>query len=78
MFGECVQVVKVGRFFASTKTCSCCGEKKEELTLADRHWKCGCGAVHDRDLNAVINIRDRALSHRVGDVRPRVALAIAV
>jgi len=45
----------VDRFFPSSKTCHVCGAIKE-LTLDDRFWICGCGAVHDRDLNASINI----------------------
>jgi len=66
---------KVERFFASTKTCSVCGEKETNLSLADRSWTCKCGAIHDRDLNAAINIRERAFSQtsdraseRLGDV----------
>lgn len=50
------KVVKIDRFFASSKTCSVCG-KKEELTLKDRTWHCPhCGTYHDRDLNAAYNI----------------------
>lgn len=50
------KVVKIDRFFASSKTCSVCGEK-EELTLKDRTWRCPhCGTDHDRDLNAAYNI----------------------
>ncbi|MEG0619566.1 MAG: IS200/IS605 family element RNA-guided endonuclease TnpB [Raoultibacter sp.] len=49
--------VKVGRFFASSKTCSTCGYRYSELTLAQREWKCpDCAAHHDRDVNAAINI----------------------
>jgi putative transposase len=52
------QVVEVGRFFASSKTCSCCGEKKADLPLNVRSWNCEkCGAAHDRDINASINIK---------------------
>ena len=52
------QVVKVGRFFASSKTCSNpdCGHK-QLLELSDRKWVCEkCGTLHDRDINAAINI----------------------
>ena len=52
------QVVKVGRFFASSKTCSkpdC--KHKQTLELSERTWVCACcGASHDRDINAAINI----------------------
>lgn len=52
------QVVEVGRFFASSKMCSCCGEKKTDLPLNVRSWNCAkCGAAHDRDVNASINIK---------------------
>ena len=52
-----VEVVKVNRFFASSKTCSVCQNVNELLLLSDRHWVCPkCGAEHDRDLNAAINI----------------------
>ena len=33
-----------------------CGTKKEDLKLSDREWICECGAIHDRDINAAINI----------------------
>jgi putative transposase len=59
-FGSVVQ--PVDRFFPSSQLCSACGERKTELTLAEREWQCeACGAHHDRDLNAAINIRDEAL-----------------
>jgi putative transposase len=50
-------VLKIDRFFPSSKTCGCCGYKNDGLTLKDRSWTCPqCGTVHDRDLNAAINI----------------------
>ena len=59
-FGSIVQ--PVDRFFPSSQVCSACGKRKTELTLAEREWRCeGCGAHHDRDLNAAINIRNEAL-----------------
>lgn len=52
-------LVKVDRFFASSKTCSKCGWVKESLKLTDRYWTCAvCGASHDRDINAAVNIRN--------------------
>lgn len=49
--------VKVDRFFPSSKLCSACGHKAEAMPLAVREWECtSCGAVHDRDENAALNI----------------------
>ncbi len=48
----------IDRWFPSSKTCHDCKAVNAGLTLADRSWVCGCGAVHDRDLNAAKNIRD--------------------
>ena len=49
------QVVKVDRFFASSKTCFDCGHK-QPLELSDRRWSCShCGSEHDRDINAARN-----------------------
>ncbi|MFU8789658.1 MAG: RNA-guided endonuclease InsQ/TnpB family protein [Methylobacter sp.] len=56
------EVVKVGRFYPSSKTCSCCGWKDDNLTLADRIFNCkACGLEIDRDLNASANILEEAL-----------------
>lgn len=55
-------VVFIGRFEPSSKTCSCCGYVKKDLTLKERHWVCPvCGASHERDVNAAINIRNFGL-----------------
>lgn len=49
--------VRVGRFYPSSKTCSACGYVYRGLTLAERVWDCpACGMLHDRDLNAAVNI----------------------
>lgn len=41
----------------STRTCSKCSEKLPRIELGVRHWNCEkCGSVHDRDVNAAINI----------------------
>ena len=56
-----VQIVKADRFFASSKTCSACGNKKEDLTLAERTYHCeACGVTLDRDMNAAINLNNVA------------------
>lgn len=55
------QVVQVGRFFASSKTCHAC-QTKTALTLSDRVWVCAiCHTTHDRDVNAAINILHEGL-----------------
>ena len=49
--------IQVSRWFPSSKTCTHCGYKKEDLQLSDRYWICPeCGALIDRDENAVDNI----------------------
>jgi len=49
----------VDRFFPSSKLCSSCGYKNDELTLDDRYWTCPqCNTKHDRDYNAALNIRN--------------------
>ena len=54
-------VVFIGRFEPSSKTCSKCGYVKSDLQLSEREWVCPkCGEKHDRDVNAAINIRDFA------------------
>ena len=46
----------------TSKTCSCCGYINYNLKLYDRDWKClNCNEIHDRDINASINILNRAL-----------------
>jgi putative transposase len=50
-------LVKINRFFPSSKTCSSCGFKQDKMPLNIREWTCpSCGCQHDRDLNASINI----------------------
>jgi putative transposase len=50
-------LVKINRFFPSSKTCSNCGYKEDLMPLNIREWTCpSCGCQHDRDLNASINI----------------------
>lgn len=50
--------IRIDRFFPSSKRCSCCGRIKGDLKLSERVYKCSCGNVMDRDVNAAINIRD--------------------
>ena len=51
------RVIKVDRFYPSSKTCSCCGNVKKELKLSERIYRCEkCGMVLDRDYNASLNL----------------------
>ena len=60
------QALVVDRFFPSSKTCSGCGHKLEALPLAVREWTCPvCGSIHDRDVNAAINLKNMAVSSTV-------------
>lgn len=46
------------RWYPSSKRCHCCGSVKNDLKLSDRTYRCDCGYVKDRDLNASLNLRD--------------------
>lgn len=54
------KVIKVGRFYPSTKTCSQCGAIRP-MKLSDRTYSCECGLKIDRDFNAAINIKNEGL-----------------
>jgi transposase, IS605 OrfB family, central region len=57
-------IVQIGRFEPSSKLCSICGYKKNNLTLKDRSWECpSCSTKHDRDVNAATNIMNIALNN---------------
>lgn len=59
-------VVMADRWFASSKTCSYCGWKLEELPLSVRSWTCpNCGVEHERDVNAAKNLKEYAVSFTV-------------
>ncbi|WP_017302732.1 RNA-guided endonuclease InsQ/TnpB family protein [Spirulina subsalsa] len=60
--GEGKIYIEVNRFFPSSKTCHVCLNQVGNLPLEVRSWSCEhCGTVHDRDLNAAINIKNEAL-----------------
>ena len=66
-------LVKIDRFYPSSKTCSACKHVLDSLTLDIREWVCPeCGVVHDRDTNAALNILAEGLSAAAcgGSVRP--------
>ncbi|MFP4299992.1 MAG: RNA-guided endonuclease InsQ/TnpB family protein, partial [Spirulinaceae cyanobacterium] len=74
------KVVKfVNRFFPSSKTCNCCGHRVKSMPLQIRTWECpNCKKLHDRDINAALNLRDYFLASGSGvlacgdDVRPKL------
>ena len=75
-------LVIVDRFFPSTQICSVCGEKtgpKGQNQLDIREWTCSnCGAFHNRDLNAAVNILNKGLNavgHTVEACGERVRLS---
>ena len=56
------QIGEFGRFYPSSKLCSCCGHKMDSMPLSVRQWTCpNCGTQHDRDINAAVNIKNEAL-----------------
>ncbi|MEO3824869.1 transposase [Actinomadura sp. B10D3] len=67
-------LMKVDRWFPSSKLCSACGAVAESMPLNVRSWACPCGAVHDRDVNAARNILAAGRAERPnacgGTVRP--------
>ena len=68
-------VVKVDRFYPSSKTCNHCGYIKKDLKLSDRQWICPiCGELIDRDYNAACNIRDKGIEILVGSRTPELTL----
>ena len=52
-----IRLITADRFYPSSKLCSCCGAIKKDLKLSDRVYKCVCGNVMDRDLQAALNLR---------------------
>jgi len=59
--------IQVDRLFPSSKLCHCCGYQNEDLALHERMWTCPmCCEMHDRDINASINL------YRVGLEPPKV------
>ena len=51
------ELIKVDRFYPSSKRCSVCGKIKNELQLSERIYRCDCGNEMDRDVNAAINLK---------------------
>ena len=53
-----IELRVVDRFYPSSKLCNCCGFIKKDLKLSDRIYRCNCGYIKDRDINAALNLRD--------------------
>lgn len=59
-----IKIIKVDRYYASSKTCNKCNYKKKDLKLSDRIFICpNCGLKINRDYNAAINIKKYVLEH---------------
>ena len=57
-------IVLADRWFPSSKTCSECGHKMDEMPLSVREWECpNCHTHHDRDINAAINLKKYGLEY---------------
>ena len=52
-----IPVIVADRFFPSSKLCSCCGTIKTDLKLSDRIYRCNCGNIIDRDIQASLNLK---------------------
>ena len=50
------KLVRIDRWYPSSRTCSCCGKIKHDLKLEERVYLCSCGNRMDRDENAAVNI----------------------
>ena len=79
-----VPFIQVDRWFPSSKLCSVCGYRNNELSLSDREWRCpGCETHHDRDINAAQNLRIEGLTklasgsmESINDCGVRIRLAV--
>lgn len=57
-----VHLVKINQWFASSKTCYVCDNKRDDLRLSERQWFCvHCGTEHDRDITAAINVKKQTI-----------------
>ncbi|MEV4181421.1 transposase [Streptosporangium canum] len=63
---------RIDRWFPSSKLCSACETIATLMPLNVREWSCPCGAVHDRDVNAAINILAAGQAERLNDCGVRV------
>lgn len=66
-------LLKIGTFCPSSKTCSNCGYINSDLKLGVKEWVCNyCGIIHDRDVNAAINIKNIALNKMVSGTDTKI------
>ena len=72
-----IHLIMAPAFYASSKYCSVCGHKHNELKLSDREWACSnCGVHHDRDVNAAKNLQYYALwlmDKHIGESQSRLS-----
>jgi len=72
------EIIEIDRYFPSSKLCSNCGYKNDDLTLKNREWVCPqCGQTHNRDINASINILNegiRIYKEKIGLSSPELTL----
>jgi len=58
------RLIKVDRWYPSSKTCHVCGYVYKALDIETKSWRCPeCSTLHDRDINAAINIKNEGLKH---------------
>ena len=63
------EIIKIDRWFPSSKACHCCGTINDNLSLEDRTWDCpSCHAQLDRDVNAAINILNQGMLSKFGKI----------
>lgn len=71
-------IIEIDRYFPSSKLCSSCGYKNDDLTLKNREWVCPqCGQTHNRDINAAVNILNegiRIYKEKIGLSSPELTL----
>jgi putative transposase len=68
------ELMVIDRWYPSSKTCSACGHLAAKMPLNVREWECeNCGTLHDRDVNAAINVKAAGLAVSAcgGSVRPK-------
>jgi putative transposase len=69
---------KINRWFASSKTCSECSYQIDKLPLDIREWQCtDCDSVHDRDINAAINILKRG-EFELNNIQTRLSKGVCL